>query len=190
LGGGRASVSLRHPGRGEMWFGLAAEEGPRRLPLDEGAAGDDEAAGHAAVYLARPDAGTLAVGGGTFGQALADFGGAMPQVFDEQARHLGPMGAPASGWPQVHLPLRTGGNVLLLQGRVVCLGTTATRLALNAERFEKCAKAYVLAAATGGPVRPLPWWVRFVANRRLRRDARRAAERLAQGLAPEESKGY
>jgi hypothetical protein len=177
LGGDGASVSLRRPGTADMWFGLAAEASPRRLPLASSPRGEGDAARHAALYLARPGAGAMASGGGVFGAALADFGGTMPQVFDEQARHLGPMGA-------------RHGNVLLEQGRVVCLGSTPTRLALNAELFEKCAKAYVLAAATGGAVRPLPWPVRFIANRRLRRDARRAAERFAQGLLPEESKGY
>ena len=66
----------------------------------------------------------------------------------------------------------------------------ATRLALNTELFEKCAKAYVLAAASGGAVRPLPWLVRRVANGRLRKDRRAAVARWAQGLLPEEAKGY
>ena len=78
----------------------------------------------------------------------------------------------------------------LVQGNPVCLGTTATRLALNAELFEKCAKAYVLAAASGGRVRPLPWLVRHVANGRLLKDERQARERFVQGLLPVESKGY
>ena len=67
---------------------------------------------------------------------------------------------------------------------------TAMRLALNAELFEKCAKAYVLAVAGGGRVRALPCIVRWVANRRLGKDQQRAAARLLQGLLPEESKGY
>jgi hypothetical protein len=86
--------------------------------------------------------------------------------------------------------LRAGGNVLLLQRQPLCLGTTATRLALNAELFEKCAKAHVLAVASGGRVRALPWWVRWIANGRMRKDASRAEARFAQGLPPEESKGY
>jgi hypothetical protein len=48
----------------------------------------------------------------------------------------------------------------------------------------------VLAVAGGGRVRPLPWIVRLVANRRLRKDEQRATLRLAQGLLPEETKGY
>ena len=88
---------------------------------------------------------------------------------------------PAHGWH---------GNVLLLRGRPVCLGMTPLRLALNAELFEKCAKAYVLAVAGNGRVRPLPWIVRLVANRRLAKDRQRAAVRFVQGHLPEESNGY
>jgi hypothetical protein len=72
----------------------------------------------------------------------------------------------------------------------MCLGMTAMRLALNAELFEKCAKAHVLAVAGGGRARALPWIVRFVANRRLRHDEQRAAQRFAQGLLAEETQGY
>ena len=86
--------------------------------------------------------------------------------------------------------LRDGGNVVLVDGQPLVLGMTASRLALNAELFEKCAKAYVLAAASGGRVKPLPWIVRYVANGRLMKDEKRARERVAAGLLPEESKGY
>jgi len=181
----QASLSLRIPGRDEMWFGGAGEDAPRRL-----AWGGMSGCVHGAVYAARGDVGAVAVGGGAWGLLLADFGGRMPEVFDEQARHLGRMGprvADAQGLPAA---LAAGGNVQLVQGDPVCLGTTATRLALNAELFEKCAKAYVLAAASGGRVRALPWLVRYVANGRLLKDERRARERLMQGLLPEESKGY
>ncbi|MGM9491051.1 hypothetical protein [Ideonella sp. YS5] len=181
LRGAGAGVSLRIPGSGELWFGAAADEAPRRLadvPL------------HTALYAARPDVGAIAVGGGVFGACLADFGGRMPEVFDEQARHLGRMGPAVRSTESFVTSLRAGGNALLVDGVTVCLGTTGSRLALNAELFEKCAKAYVLAAAAGGPVKPLPWWVRHIANGRLRKDQGRAAARLAQGLLPEESRGY
>lgn len=206
--GAQASLSLRIPGGDAMWFGMAGDAGPACVPLakaeagaknegsegestnNESRDGESDASGHAALYAARPDAGAIAAGGGEFGRALADFGGAMPQVFDEQARHLGPMAAAAAHWQAAAAALANSGNVLLVQGRPVCLGMTANRLALNAELFEKCAKAYVLAAATGGRLQPLPWFVRFIANRRLRRDAANAAERFAQGMLPQESKGY
>jgi len=182
-----ASLSLRIPGSAAMWFGHAVDEAPQRVPL---ASASGEGAVHAAAYGARDDAGAIAVGGAAFGRCLADFGGAMPQVFDEQARHLGPMGPAAAELSEIAPALREGGNVLMVQGRPACIGMTAMRLALNAELFEKCAKAYVLAAAGGGRVRALPWIVRFVANRRLYKDEQRATQRFALGLLPEETKGY
>lgn len=182
-----ASLSLRIPASDTMWFGLATDAAPQRLPL-HAASGDSGV--HAAAYGARADVGAIAMGGAEFGRCLADFDGAMPQAFDEQARHLGPMGPAAWTVHDVARALLRGGNVLLVQGRPMCLGMTAMRLALNAELFEKCAKAYVLAVAGGGRVRPLPWIVRLVANRRLRKDEQRATLRLAQGLLPEETKGY
>lgn len=190
LGGSNASLSLRVPGAAAMWFGSALEAAPQRLPLHEEDKQGGEEGAHAAVYRARPDVGAIGWGGGSFGIALADFGGTMPQLFDEQARHLGPM-APATPPSVLASSLQQHrGNVLMVQRRPLCLGSTATRLALNAELFEKCAKAHVLAVATGGRVRALPWWVRWIANGRLRKDASRAEARFAQGLLPEESKGY
>lgn len=188
LGADDASLSLRIPGPGAIWFGAAGDAKPRRATPSEPVPG--QASMHAAVYAARADVGAIAIGGGDAGRCLVDFGGALPQAFDEQARHLGPMGPATANVAGVFDPLAGGGNVLLVQGRVVCLGMTATRLALNAELFEKCAKAYVLAVASGGRVRPLPWLVRYIANRRLRRDERHARQRFAQGLLPEEAKGY
>jgi ribulose-5-phosphate 4-epimerase/fuculose-1-phosphate aldolase len=181
LRGEHATLSLRIPGTGAMWLGAAADPSPSRVT---------EAPLHSAIYAARADVGAIAVGGGGFGIALADFGGRMPEVFDEQARHLGRMGDAVGRDGDVARSLRAGGNAVLVDGIPVCLGTTASRLALNAELFEKCAKAYVLAAAAGGPVKPLPWWVRHIANGRLLKDEARAAGRLAQGLLPEESRGY
>jgi hypothetical protein len=100
------------------------------------------------------------------------------------------MGRPVSGLEDLPAALAGGGNAAIVRGQVLCIGTTAARLSMNAELFEKCAKAYVLAMATGGRVKPLPWIVRHVANRRLMKDERRAAERFARGLLPEETKGY
>jgi hypothetical protein len=189
-----ASLSLRIPGTDLMWLGGATDAAPQPVAWRGVAPATADiaapAALHAAVYRARPDAGAIAAGGGTYGHGLADFGGAMPQVFDEQARHLGPMAPPVQDAADLVRALHGGGNVLLVQRRPVCLGTTAARMVLNAELFEKCATAYVLAAAAGGPVRPLPWLVRAIANRRLHKDARRARQRFQQGLLPEESRGY
>ncbi len=193
LQGGHASLSLRIPGDSAMWFGPADADAPQRIALGAGPLPAPEPARlHALAYAQRGDVGAVAVGGGAFGRCLADFGGAMPQVFDEQARHVGPMSPPAIRLDLNAAPgaLQGRGNAALVDGHMVCLGMTATRLCLNAELVEKCAKAYVLAVAGGGRVRPLPWIVRLVANRRLAKDQLRARARLVQGLLPEETKGY
>lgn len=190
LGEGTGSLSLRIPGTDAMWFGTAGETIPRRILYKGGIPASGMAEQHAAVYAARQDVGAIAVGGGVYGRALADFGGLLPQIFDEQARHLGRMGPAVHDARDLARSLKTGGNVVLQQGIPVCLGMTATRLALNAELFEKCAKAYVLAVASGANVKSLPWLVPFIANGRLRKDALRARQRLQQGLLPQETKGY
>lgn len=185
-----ATLSLRIPGTDKIWFGTVTDATPRQIELGRSAETKPGVKIHAAIYGAREDVGAIAVGGGHYGRCLADFGGSMPQVFDEQARHLGSMATPNGELGSMAASLQKGGNVLMVREDAVCLGMTAMRLALNAELFEKCAKAYVLAVASGGPVKPLPWIVRFVANRRLRKDARRASDRFSKGLLPEETKGY
>jgi ribulose-5-phosphate 4-epimerase/fuculose-1-phosphate aldolase len=186
----QAGLSLRLPGGAAMWFASAPEEAPRQLPLDGSSRATEGAGLHAAIYRLRPDVGAIVSGGGRFGQCLADFGGVLPQVFDEQARHLGRMGVPVVSLVALERSVGTGGNAVLVRGQPVCLGMTGTRMALNAELFEKCAKAYVLAAAAAGGARQLPWLVRFIANGRLRKDQRRATRSFSLGLLPEESKGY
>jgi hypothetical protein len=194
LDGDSASLSLRIPGASAMWLGMATDEGPRRIEvrLDMGGAVASEAVAevHAAVYAAREDVCAIAIGGGSFGLQLKAFGGAMPGVFDEQVRHLGRMAPAVERVEALARALARGGNALLVRGRPMVLGMTPSRLAMNAELFEKCATAYVLAVASGGPVRPLPWIVRHVANRRLMKDEQRARGRVRAGLAPEETKGY
>lgn len=186
--GAGATLSLRVPGGTVMWHGAMDAAGPQQV--------DWRQAAHlpaAAVLAQRQDVCAVLLGGGPFGALLGGIEGLrgrLPRVFDEQVRHLGrmpPAQAAAPGWATV---MRGGGNAVLLDGQPLVLGTTATRLALNAELFEKCAKACVLAAAAGGPLRPLPWIVRHVANGRLLKDERRARERVAQGLLPRESQGY
>ena len=186
---GGAGLSLRCPGETLMWLGAAADAEP--IVVDwRSAAPNGVAAVYAGVYRRRGDVGAIAWGGGQFGACLADFGGWLPQAFDEQARHIGPMAAPIEHDAELDAVLRSGGNALLWRGVPLCLGTTGARLALNAELFEKCAKAYVLAVAAGGRVEALPWWVRRIANARLAKDQRRAAQAFASGELPLESNGY
>jgi len=184
------SLSLRIPGTDAMWFGTVADAIPKRILYKGGIPASGVAGHHAAVYTARKDVSAITIGGGVYGRSLADFGGVIPQVFDEQARHLGRMGPAVNDVNRIARSLQEGGSVVLLQGLPVCLGMTPTRMALNAELFEKCAKAYVLAVSSGAKVKSLPWIVPFIANGRLRKDTRRAIQRLQQGLLPEETKGY
>jgi ribulose-5-phosphate 4-epimerase/fuculose-1-phosphate aldolase len=190
--GANASVSVRLPGAQDILFATPGQP-PWRLVLSAPQSG--EHAVHAAVYRARADVGAVALGGGAYARSLGDFGGELPQVFDEQARHLGRTALPLMTMgndpdADARRCLATGGNAWVCGSRVLVFGSTAQRLVLNAELLEKCAKAYVLAKATGADIHTLPWWVCHIANGRLKKDQRRATERFAQGLLPEEVKGY
>jgi ribulose-5-phosphate 4-epimerase/fuculose-1-phosphate aldolase len=184
-----ATLSVRCPAAGTMWLGAVVDGAPVLVEW-RGATASGAAAVHAGVYAHRPDVGAIAWSGGPFGGRLVGFGGVMPQVFDEQARHLGPMSPAIESETGIAPALRSGGNALVCRGRPLCLGVTPPRLALNVELFEKCAKAYVLAVATGGHVKQLPWLVRRIANSRLFKDERRAADAYARGELPEESRAY
>lgn len=191
LGAG-SSVSVRLPGARDMLIVRPGAE-PKRVSLL--AQPSEEDARHIAVYAARADVGAIASGGGVFGRMLGSFGGDLPQLFDEQARHLGATAVPMRrSTDDVHKQalssLATGGNVWAGEHDVMVFGNTVHRLVLNAELLEKCAKAYVLAKATGMRLHTLPWWVCHIANGRLKKDQKRAAQRFAQGLLPEEVRGY
>ena len=191
LAGPGASLSLRLPAEEAMLFLAAAGETQDRHEFGSACQGTPAVGLHANIYRIRPDVGAILLGGGYFSCALAHFGGTLPTVFDEQARHLGITRAVVNATPAtLRGVLRYGGNSLLVGSLPVCLGVNCLRLTLNVELLEKCAKAYVLAKAAGDGVKPLPWWVRRIANGRLLRDERRAAHRFARGLIPEEARGY
>ncbi|HET6553068.1 MAG TPA: hypothetical protein VFG49_05960 [Dyella sp.] len=190
--GSDGSVSLRVAGEASMIWCSAGDGAPQKMALH---AAQGEAALHAAVYLGRNDVGAVAVGGGAFMRVLDALGGELPQVFDEQARHLGRTATPlpalnGSIVADARRCLATGGNLWICAQRALVLGTTAQRLVLNAELAEKCAKAYALAAGTGARVDTLPWWVCRIANGRLRKDQRHAVEHFLRGQLPDESNGY
>lgn len=190
LGADAAALSLRCPGTSLMWLGDAGAAAPLLLDWRDADALPPAARTHARLYARRGDIGAIAWSAGPFGRCLADFGGRLPQVFDEQARHIGPMPAPLAAPAALASAQLGAGNAMLLAGQPLCLGTSARRLALNIELFEKCAKAYVLAAATGGRTRELPWWVRRIANGRLYKDQARAAAAFHRGELPSESTAY
>jgi len=142
---------------------------------------------HARSYELRPDAGALASVTTPAGSALAESGVHVPIVFDEQARHVGETWSNVSS-TQLATALATGSNAGLLDGRLLLLGVTPSRMVFNAELFEKCARAYLLArgAASGRTIHLVPFWVRLIARHRLRRDQANAARCHAAGReAPE-----
>lgn len=199
------SLSLRLPGEDAMLWGTAEEAQPRKVtwspvePEDasglppgnaDGLKGPAALLVHRQVYAWRHDCCAMLVGGGAFGRQLPHFGGHMPAVFDEQIRQLGVMGPASDDLAGLRPALAKGGNAAVLDGQVLLLGMTASRLALNAELFEKCAKAYVCAVAGGGRVRKLPWLVRTIANGRLMKEEEAAKGMVRSGLLPAETRGY
>ena len=190
LGVPDATISIRIPGSNDAWYGTKHADAPQRVQWRGAKIATEGLRLHAAIYASRADVGAIAYGGGPYGLRLEDFGGRMPGVFDEQVRHLGCMGHSAQRIDDLSDALRAGGNVTLISGVPVTLGTTAARMAMNSELFEKCAKAFVLASATGVRVKALPWLVRYVAIGLLMMDEKRARERFGRGDLPEEARGY
>jgi ribulose-5-phosphate 4-epimerase/fuculose-1-phosphate aldolase len=189
------TFSARIPGESAL---ALASSGARsvaaRVVRFEAVAREDAAAArHAAVYRVRPDAGAVLTARMPWASRLAQLRETMPAVVDEQARQLGPqvdrLGAALRG-PGDTAKLERGANAFLLGDEVLVVGATPERAALNAELLEKCAKAYVLARATGSRIHRIPWLVRFVANRRLRKDERRAAAAFARGEMPARTSTY
>ena len=198
-----ASLSLRLPGSGEYLLLDASVASPivQSLPPAAIPAGENAASGHTAqthslIYRIRSDVGAIAIGGGPFGSLLHAMGGTLPMLFDEQARHLGRMRGPVPNSREGEFErnltsaLSAGTNAVVVANAPTILGTSCQRMVLNAELFEKCAKAHVLAAATGNQVTRLPWWVIKIAGDRLKKDQRRARQCFANGKLPPESSGY
>ena len=67
---------------------------------------------------------------------------------------------------------------------------TCDRVLFNTELYEKCAQAYVIAKASGNQIGFIPVWVRLIANHRLLRDERHAAECYRNGCIPENMNSY
>ncbi|HBZ93805.1 MAG TPA: hypothetical protein DEO91_08890 [Pseudomonas sp.] len=180
------ALSMRLVGEARMLM-LEPGGGVRSLSLSD--PGTSIASTHAQVYLARADAGAVATLSPRWSLQLAGLGEEMPGIFDEQARHLGRNWAPTQVG-QLAEALAPGGNAGLVEGRLLVLGITRNRLLFNAELFEKCAMAYVLARLGGGHVRKLPWIVRKVAGGRLLKDEAMASACHARGQRSPEPSGY
>lgn len=135
---------------------------------------------HAAIYRQRSDVGAVAICSPAAARLLARSGGVLPPLFDEQVRHLGLPAPPLRNLNDVRgaIPGRAfkqGANALLAGEQLVCLGTNGHRTLMNTELYEKCARAYVIAAASGNRIYRIPAAVRWIAARSLRKDERRAA---------------
>jgi ribulose-5-phosphate 4-epimerase/fuculose-1-phosphate aldolase len=175
----------------EDWRGI----GDAPLAPTPFATAQEAAALHGSIYLARPDVGAVVISSPAGVRLLAAAGGVLPTLFDEQVRHIGlpswtPLAAGPQSKQQTHKAFARGANAALLDDRLVCLGMTIERAIHNTDLLEKCARAYVLAQASGGPVRTLPAWVQFIANRRLQRDERSAEASYANGQLPEGTTAY
>lgn len=163
------------------------------VPIADEVAGGPRTAQHLAVYSARPDVGCVLLNRQPWAAALHALGSDMPGVFDEQIRHLGRSVTLLEGPVELaanQARLQNGANAWIAPGHVLCFGTLPERTVFNAELLEKCAKAYVLASSAGLPVGRIPWLVRWIANGRLLKDERRAAEQYALGQMPVLSTAY
>jgi ribulose-5-phosphate 4-epimerase/fuculose-1-phosphate aldolase len=199
LNDGLDSVSARIPGSDEMLFmgGVEGWDSIGDAPFSTVPFSSQEMISglYGAIYLARPDVGAIAISSPRGARLLAASGGVLPPLFDELVRHIGlpswtPLDAERLSKERIRGAFSRGANATLLGERLVCLGMTVERVIHNTELLEKCARAYVIAKASGSAVRTIPGWVRLIANRRLMRDERKAEESYANGQAPELSMTY
>lgn len=203
LSGDGESLSLRIPGSGRFLYAQTARHrrtaAPDVILCDDSGrrAGNETRAGadvpefagiHAAIYRLRPDIGAILWNRQAWGSALHAASAPMPTIFDEQARQMGPtverLAADAFRSEAGAQALGSGANAFLFRGGVLLLGMTRERVVFNAELLEKCARAYLLALATGERVGRIPLYVRLIAHRRLLKDERRAAASYARGEIP------
>lgn len=184
------SLSMQMPGRDEFLLALPESDELRAVPFT--ATGKEAAGLHAAIYRSRKDAGAILVGRTPWSAALSTIGAAVPTLFDEQARHIGATGRPIRVGRRARLSsaLQSGANVVIYGDQRICVGTTPNRVVFNAELFEKCAKAFVVAHVSGHRIRNVPGWVRYIAGGRLKKDQKRAAESYAAGQIPEGMDAY
>jgi ribulose-5-phosphate 4-epimerase/fuculose-1-phosphate aldolase len=193
------SFSMRLRGRAEMILASGLDDwlriGAADIRFASFACNDGLAGLHASIYRERADAGAVAISSPKGARLLALYGGPLPPVFDEQVRHTGVPVKPLrdvenSNANIVGRTLRRGTNATLLGEQLLCLGMTCERVLLNTELYEKCALAFVVAKASGSPIKLIPSWVRMVANRRLLQDERRAAESYRSGCILQDINAY
>jgi ribulose-5-phosphate 4-epimerase/fuculose-1-phosphate aldolase len=193
------SFSVRVPGSMEIILTFGHEDWRRIASADLHTASFSLKEGlsglHASIYQARSDVGAVAISSPKGVRLLAHHGGQLPPIFDEQVRHVGLSAGLLEN--EENIPLETvkktfkhGANAALLGEQLLCLGMTCDRVLFNTELYEKCARAYVIARASGNPIGFIPMWVQWIANRRLLKDERRAAASYRDGCVPEGLTAY
>lgn len=184
------SFSIRIPGYAEFLLVRPEQEKPESVSTN--CPGEDLPGLHARLYRTRADAGAVLLSTTPWSAALAGTGETIPVLFDEQARHIGQVKAPvrAGDIEGLEKALSGGANIAIIGEQRLCLGVTPERIVLNAELFEKCAKAFVIALSSGRRIRQIPWWVRSIAGSRMKKDQLRAAKCLAAGRIPEGMNAY
>ena len=184
------SFSMRIPGQPE--FLLVTPDHHQPVSVSINGPGSDIPGLHARLYRNRTDAGAVLISGTPWSAALASAGETIPVLFDEQARHLGEVTAPVpeGDLQALETALQGGANIAIVGERRLCLGATPERVVFNAELFEKCAQAFLIALSSGRRIRRIPWLVRVIAGGRLKKDQARAAESLDAGRIPEGMNAY
>ncbi len=182
-------LSMRVPGTEELvWLQGADAVAESTLLSDAGG----EALVHAAVYQKRADAGAVLLSTTDWSEQLSVLQRSVPVLFDEQARHIGRMAEPVAAGETAALleAVKDGSNVALYGVQCLRIGMTRDRIAFNAELFEKCAMAFVIAVSSGQKLSTVPAWVRYIAGARLRKDQKRAQESYALGRIPQGMNAY
>ena len=183
------SMSLRIPGT-QDWMWVTPEESTPQV------SGSDQSEGrpqlHDELYRHRSDAGALLFSTTTWSEQLAALQKVPPTLFDEPARHIGPVAKPVRDGDKAGLlkAVERRSNVAVYGSQLLRIGMTTDRVIFNTELFEKCAMAFVIADSSGRRIRTVPGWVRYIAGGRLQKDQKRATESYAEGRIPEGMNNY
>ncbi len=182
-------LSMRVPGTDALlWLTDAGAEPQTTSFNDTGS----ECGIHAAIYTLRSDAGAILLSTTRWSTQLAAIGKSPPTLFDEQARHLGKIAPPVQAGEQTGLlrAVAGGSNIAVYGEQCLHIGTTRDRVVFNAELFEKCAMAFVIASASGQRIKTIPGWVRSIAGGRLRKDQKKATVSYTNGQIPQGMNAY
>lgn len=182
---GRDSFSMRIPAEPAFLMIDGNSTQPRAVSLADGGE-------HALIYQHRGDAGAVLMGTSHWSLAIEALGRTPPILFDEHARHLGevPPLVAAGDLAGLQRALAGGANVAFYGSQCICIGMTRDRVVFNAQLFDKCSLAYVMAVSSGQPIKKIPGWVCWIAGRRLKRDQRRASAAYAGGTIPTGMNAY